>query len=32
MNVADAALTAAAAFVLSSVFRMTRITEILWGA
>jgi hypothetical protein len=32
MNAADAALTGTAAFVLSSVFRMTRITEILWGA
>jgi hypothetical protein len=31
-NASDAALTAAAAFVLSSVFRMTRTTEILWGA
>jgi hypothetical protein len=31
MNATDAALTAAAAFVLSSVFRMTRMIEIVWG-
>jgi hypothetical protein len=31
-NASDAALTAAAAFVLSSVFRMTRMIEIVWGA
>jgi len=31
MNTADAVLTAAAAFVLSSVFRMTPMIEIVWG-